>query len=218
MRATRRRVLASPAHIAVLTLVAGAIEGPQKMGHRLRSYPRRRSQGAWKSFDEAQGRRGDARARPLLTTVSHFTCCSCSSLLSGRDNRWLVSYFVGKFQASAANGLWPHGCPLQAIAHVRLPSRMYVQTTPSQAFRFVATCVGDVFSVFFLQLAVLSGLFRIHPFLRQRYCADWPEYQWAEICKRMRLEQVRSLDKVGARAQRRENKACSSPSKAHVPV
>eukprot|EP00752_Nemacystus_decipiens_P012745 g11286.t1 len=46
------------------------------------------------------------------------------------------------------------------------------------------------------ELAVLSGLFRLHPHLRQRYCADWPEYQWAEICKRMRLEQVRSLDKV----------------------
>ncbi len=47
-----------------------------------------------------------------------------------------------------------------------------------------------------LQLAVLSGLFRIHPLLRQQHCSDWPEYNWAEICKRMRLEEVRSLDKV----------------------
>lgn len=50
----------------------------------------------------------------------------------------------------------------------------------------------------FLQLAVLSGLFRIHPLLRQRHCTDWPEYHWSEVCKHMRLEEVRSLDKVGA--------------------
>lgn len=48
-----------------------------------------------------------------------------------------------------------------------------------------------------VQLAVLSGLFRLHPVLRKRHCSDWPEYQWAEICKRMRLQEVRSMDKVG---------------------
>ncbi|CAM9523505.1 unnamed protein product [Scytosiphon promiscuus] len=46
------------------------------------------------------------------------------------------------------------------------------------------------------ELAVLSGILRIHPLLRQRHCSDWPEYHWAEICKRMQLEEVRSLDKV----------------------
>ncbi|CAM9376483.1 unnamed protein product [Ectocarpus sp. 12 AP-2014] len=46
------------------------------------------------------------------------------------------------------------------------------------------------------ELAVLSGLFRIHPLLRQRHCTDWPEYHWSEVCKHMRLEEVRSLDKV----------------------
>lgn len=62
-------------------------------------------------------------------------------------------------------------------------------------------CRCRCFQNFSPQLAVLSGLFRVHPNLRQRYCADWPEYQWAEICKRMRLEHVRSLDKVSARFQ-----------------
>lgn len=67
---------------------------------------------------------------------------------------------------------------------LRVPSEaLPCHTTPNKTFTVE-------------QLAVLSGIFRIHPLLRQRHCSDWPEYHWAEICKRMQLEEVRSLDKV----------------------